>query len=205
MDNLTFKQHQKIKSAIVNLNNHLNSLFPSFDNFYKRLFFRFCLIDNFSNCFYFYTINHKDKEIKNTHTHKLNKIFENSHLDSKTVVVILDTSIKNSVATSISHVYSNSNILAKTIHYTINITFTEVELFTIRCGINQAVQVQDAICIIIITNTIHSVRRIFDFLSHSYQLQSIAISQDLRVFIEKTLTILSTSGIALAMLNKLII
>ena len=90
------------------------------------------------------------------------------------------------------------------IYYTINITFTEVELFTIRYSINQAVQVQDTIHIII-TDTIHSARRIFDFLSHSYQLQSIAISQDLRVFIEKTLTILSTSGIALAMLNKLII
>ena len=90
------------------------------------------------------------------------------------------------------------------IYYTINITFTEVELFTIRYSINQAVQVQDTIHIII-TDTIHSARRIFDFLSHSYQLQSIAISQDLRVFIEKTLTILSTSRIALAMLNKLII
>jgi len=91
------------------------------------------------------------------------------------------------------------------IYYTINITFTEVELFTIKYSINQAVQVQDTIHIII-TDTIHSARRIFDFLSHSYQLQSIAISQDLRVFFSiKTLTILSTSGIALAMLNKLII
>jgi len=60
------------------------------------------------------------------------------------------------------------------IHYTINITFTEVELFTIRYGINQAVEVQDTIHIII-TDTIHSARRIFDFLSHSYQLQSLKI------------------------------
>ena len=183
--NLTFKQHQKIKSVIVNSNNCLNGLFSSFDNFHKELSSGLHLVDNFPNCFFFHIVNCKDEEIKNTHTYKLNKIFEDTHLDSKTVVVISDASIKNSVATSILHIYSSGNILAKTIHHTINATSTEAELFVIRCSINQAFQVQDTTHIIVNTDTIHFARRIFDFLSHSYQLQSIAISQDLRVFFNK--------------------
>ena len=50
------------------------------------------------------------------------------------------------------------NILAKTIHYAINATLTKVELFTIRYGINQAVQVTEVMCIIIITDAIHLAR-----------------------------------------------
>ena len=38
--------------------------------------------------------------------------------------------------------------------------------------------------IIVVTDTIYSVRHIFDSSSHSYQLQSIAIAQDLRSFFE---------------------
>lgn len=52
---------------------------------------------------------------------------------------------------SILHICSDYNILAKTIYYAINIISTEVELFTIRCRINQVV---DAIYIIVITDAI---------------------------------------------------
>jgi len=68
------------------------------------------------------------------------------------------------------------NIIAKTTHYAVNIISTEAELFIIRYGINQAVQVTDAI---------YLVRYIFDSLSHPYQLQSIIMAQDLRTFFEK--------------------
>jgi len=70
----------------------------------------------------------------------------------------------------------------KTIHYAVNITSTEVELFAIRYGINQAIEIPDVFHIIVITNAIYSVRHIFDSTTHSYQIQSIAIVQDLRVF-----------------------
>jgi len=79
-------------------------------------------------------------------------------LDPKTVIVISDASIKNNVATSMSHVCFDHNIPAKAIHHAINITSTKVELFTIRCSINQAVQVVNTTYIIIITNAIHSAR-----------------------------------------------
>ena len=99
--------------------------------------------------------------------------------------VISNIIIKNNITTSILHVYMGHNILAKTIHYAINATLTKVELFTIRYGINQAVQVTEVMCIIIITDAIHLARWIFDLLSHPYKLQSIVISQDLRVFFNK--------------------
>jgi len=79
----------------------------------------------------------------NAHIHNLDKIFEDSLLDLKTIIVISDASIKNSITTSISHVHYGSIIQAKPIHYTINVT---------------------------ITNTIHLARRIFDFSLYPYQL-----------------------------------
>ena len=133
-------------------------------------------------------------------------MFENSLSNSKTVIVISDTSIKNNVATSVLHIYSGSIILAKTIHYTINITSTKVESFTVKCSINQAVQVHNVTYISIITDIILSAKQIFDSSLHSYQLQSITIFQDLRVFFsKKTLTTLSSSRIVLAVPNGFII
>jgi len=66
-----------------------------------------------------------------------------------------------------------------------NVTFTEAELFFIRCGINQAIQVPNIKKIIIITDTIPATRYIFDLFAHSFQLHSIAISQDFRAFFNK--------------------
>ena len=71
------------------------------------------------------------------------------------------------------------------IYHTVNITITEVELFAIRCGISQAVQIMDGFYIIIITDSIHSAHWIFDSFIHFYQQQSIAILKDLRLFSNK--------------------
>ena len=84
-----------------------------------------------------------------THQKKLNKIFNDSILNPNTVIVIFDASIKNNITTSISHIYNGQNIIAKTIHYAMNITSTEAELFAIRCGINQAIQVPNVEQIIV--------------------------------------------------------
>ena len=168
LENLTSRQYQKYKSFIINSNNCINSLFSSFDSLYKEIFSRFCLVDNFSDCFLFHTVNCRDKDIVKVHLQKLNKIIEDSYINSKTVIIISDISVKNNVTTSILHVYSGQSILAKTIHHAVNVTSTKTELFTIKCGINQATHFQDVYCIIVITDTIHSVRQIFDSFSHSY-------------------------------------
>jgi len=62
---------------------------------------------------------------------------------------------------------------------------TEAKLFAIRYKINQAVQIPGASHIIVITDSIHLAKCIFDSPTHSYQIQSIAIAQDLRVFFNK--------------------
>jgi len=52
-------------------------------------------------------------------------------------------SIKNQVATSITHIYVSNNPVIKTLYHVVNVTSTEAKLFAIRCGINQATQIDD--------------------------------------------------------------
>ena len=61
--NLTSRQRQKLKSHVIDFNNYLNSLFPSFDSLYKEISSGFHLVDNFSDCFSFHTVNSRDKDI----------------------------------------------------------------------------------------------------------------------------------------------
>ena len=179
---LTQKQHLKTKSSIVDSNNYLNKVFPSFNKEFPLGFF---LVDTFSDCFLFNIVNCKDIKAKTAYQKKLNKIFDDSISNPNTVIVISDASIKNNVATSSSYIYNNQNIIAKSIHHAINVTSTKVELFTIRYRINQAIQVPNIEQIIVITDAIPATRHIFDLSTHSYQLHSITISQDLRLFFNK--------------------
>ena len=71
-------------------------------------------------------------------------------------------SIKNQIAISIAHVHSFRNSIIKTLHYIFNITTTEAKLFAIRYNINQAVQITSINHIVIITDSIHAVHKIFD-------------------------------------------
>ena len=185
--------HQQMRIASLSSNHILKSLLEQHHSTYltphylflenltskqrhKEFSSGFQLVNIFSNCFSFNTVDCKSNNAKFAHLQKLDKIFKDFSWDTKTVVVISDASIKNNATTPIAHIHSGPNIIAKTIHHTVNITSTKAELFAIRCGINQVVQVTDAI---------HSVRCIFDSSSHSYQLQSITIAQDLRTFFEK--------------------
>ena len=96
-------------------------------------------------------------------------------MEPNTVIV----GIKNNIATSIAHIHSFNSPLKKTIYHTISITLMKAELFILRYGINQVVQVSGLPCIIVITDTLHAAKRIFDLSIHLYQLQLIAISKDL--------------------------
>ena len=91
----------------------------------------------------------------------------------------MNASIKNNIATSISHIYIHDKPVIKTLHHAVNITSTKAELFTIRCSINQATIHDDISKIIVVTNLIHTVRKIFDPTSHPFQKHSAAILTDL--------------------------
>jgi len=84
--------------------------------------------------------------------------------------------------------------LTKTIHHAINVTSTEAKLFAIRCGINQSICFNNISKIIVITNSIHTARRIFDPSSHSFQTMSAVILLDLHDFFQEAMTIPLNSG-----------
>jgi len=97
-------------------------------------------------------------------------------------IVVTDASIKNDIATSISHVHLVNHPLTKTVHHAAFVTSTEAELFTIRCGINQACNKESVSKIIIVTDSIHTVKKIFDSKSHPYKIYTMAILSELHYF-----------------------
>jgi len=83
-------------------------------------------------------------------------------------LVITDASIKNDIATSISHIHSANQPFIKTVHHAVFITSMEAELFAIRYSINQACIKENVSKIIIVTNSIHAAKKIFDSKLHPY-------------------------------------
>ena len=108
-------------------------------------------------------------------------VLRNSSL-AQTALVITDVSIKNNIATSISHVHIANHPLTKTFHHASFVTSTEAELFAIRCGINQACSNDTISKIIVVTDSIHTAKKIFNSESHPFQLHSAAILSELRKF-----------------------
>jgi len=86
---LTSKQWLKIKSLIVDTNNCLNKIFPSFDSLNRELSPSFHLVDTFPDCFSFHLINWKDANVKIAHCKKLNSIYKNSLIDQNMVLIIV--------------------------------------------------------------------------------------------------------------------
>ena len=84
-------------------------------------------------------------------------------------LVVTDASIKNDIATSISHIHSANQPFIKTVYYAAFITSMEAELFAIRCSINQACIKENISKIIIVTDSIHATKKIFDSKLHPYQ------------------------------------
>ena len=100
-------------------------------------------------------------------------------------MVLSNASIKNNVATSILHIYLHNRLIIKTIHHIVNITTIEAKLFAIRCRINQAIGIPNIKCIVIVTDFLYGVNKIFNSLIHPYQIHSAVISQELRDFFRK--------------------
>jgi len=115
----------------MDTNNWLNEIFSSFDSLNKEFSLGFHLTDIFSDCFSFISVNSKDLEVLFTYQNKLDNIYRNSLANHGTMLIVLDASIKNNVAILIFHICRGQEIIAKTVHYTMNVTFSEVELFTI--------------------------------------------------------------------------
>ena len=160
--------------------NRFNKSFSSFSPLHSEFSPRCRIIDNFSDYFSF---NVCDKEKDNKYyTHQLDKIVLESLSFPSTTIIASDASIKNNVATLISHTHMYNRLIIKMIYYTVHVTNTEAELFTIKYGINQVSNFNNMFKIIVITNSIHVARKIFELLVHPYQIQLAAILSNLHSF-----------------------
>jgi len=66
------------------------------------------------------------------------------------------------------------------LHHAVNVTSMKAELFTIRCSINQATNLTGINKIIVITDSIHSTKKILDYSSHPFQIHVASIFHELR-------------------------
>jgi len=88
-------------------------------------------------------------------------------------------------------------MIVKNIHHAMNVILSEAEHFAIRCGNNYTFQLQDILCIVIVTDIIPAARKIFDSNIHPQQLHSVAISQDLKMFFIGIVQVTSNSSLIL--------
>ena len=164
----------------MDINNRCNRIFPFFSPLHSELSPSHRVIDIFSDQLVFNL--HSKQNGNKSHAQQLNNMIIRTLNFSSTAIIVTDTSIKNNIATSILHIHIFNNPITKTVHHIAYVTSTEAELFTIRYSINQALN-QDGISkIIIVTNSIHMAKKIFDPSLHSFQVYSVAILAELWKF-----------------------
>ncbi len=110
-----------------------------------------------------------------------NVVIESSSVPSH-ALVIMNASVKNNIAISISHTHIHNKPIAKTLYHVVHVMSTEAKLFAIKCSINQAISNNKISKIIVITDSIHTARNIFDPISHPYQVYVVSILIELHNF-----------------------
>jgi len=179
---LTRYQCDLVKGLLVDMDNRFNEVFPSFAPLHPEFSPSHKVIDIFPSCFSFHLFSkQKDNSFK-THIQQLDNLAIESLSTPSHALVIIDAGVKNNAATSISHMHIHNKPVTKTLHHVVNVTSTEAKLFTIRCGINQATSHNSVSKIIIVTDSIHAAKKIFDTVSNSYQVHTSSIFKELRTF-----------------------
>ena len=181
IDHLTAKQKSKLKLFLINVDNKRNEFFPSFFFFNHEFKPGSHIVNIFPDCisFHSHTPNIK-KNISN-----LEEITINTSNNPFTTIIISDARIKNQVAISILHIHSYNKPVIKILHRAVNITNAEAKLFATQCGINQAVVNYNIKHIVVISDSLHVTRKIFNSSTHPYQIHSAAISSELREFFSR--------------------
>jgi len=183
INSLTDHQKSIAKGHLINSNNKLYGIFPAFSPLYPEFNLGSRITDKFPGHFSF-NLASKDKNDKKC-SQQLNKMTLQSSSSPNSAIVVTDASVKNDIATSISYIHIHNHPLTKTVHYAAYITSTEAELFAIRWGINQACGKNNISKIIIVSNSIHTAKRIFKSSPHPYQLHTTSILQELHRFFDK--------------------
>ena len=151
---LTNQQKNITKGHLIDSCNKSYGIFPFFSPFHQEFTPSFYLSDIFSDHFSFNLANKKEKDKDKTHTQELDNMVLCISFSPNLALIVTDASIKNDITTLISHIHQANCPLIKTVHHAVFVTSLEVELFAIRCSINQACNKEDVSKIIIITNSI---------------------------------------------------
>jgi len=173
---LTNQQRNIAKGHIINSKVKSYGIFPSFAPLHKEFTPGHHISDIFSDHFSFNLVNKKEKD--NIRVQKLNDLVLQNSISS-TALIVTNANIKNDIATSVAHIHQTNSPLIKTVHHAMFITSSEVELFAMRYGINQACNKDNVSEIIIITDSIHAAKLIFNSSSHLLQSHSAAILSEL--------------------------
>jgi len=180
LDSLTNRQQFLVKSHLVDSANRVNECFPSFNPLNSEFSPGLRVINNFLDCISFSLFN-KEKDNKSC-IQLLDEMVLESSSSLFVTIIASNASIKNNVAMSIAHIHTYDKPLIKTIHHAVNVTSMEAELFVIRCGINQATHINNISKIIVVTDSIHAVKRIFNPSVYPFQVQSAAVLYNLHYF-----------------------
>ena len=162
---LTNRQKNIAKGHLIDSCNKAYGIFPSFSPLNPEFTPGFHITNNFPDRFSFNLVNKKEKD--KICAQELDEMVLQISSSLSTALVVTDASIKNDIATSISHIHLANHPLIKIVHHAAFITSMEAELFTIRCGINQAC-IKGVSKIIVVTDFILAPKKIFNSKSHSY-------------------------------------
>ena len=182
ISSLTNHQKNIAKGHLIDSSNKTYGIFPSFSSLNPQFFPSSHILDNFPDCFSFNLVNKKEKEKDKIHAQELDNMVLRISPSHQTALVVTDASIKNNIATSILYIHIANQPLTKTVHHAAFITSMEVELFAIRCSINQACSKDNVSKIIVIMDSIHAAKIIFDSESHPYQSHTAVILSELQGF-----------------------
>jgi len=183
INTLTDRQKISVKGHLMDSNNKPYGVFPSFFLLNPEFNPGSRIIDIFLDRISFNLAN-KGKN-KSLCSHQLDDMTIQSFMSPHTAIVVSDASIKNDIATSVSHIYIHNQSLVKTVHHAAFVTSTEAESFAIRCSINQVCNKANISKVIVITNSIHVAKKIFNTKSHPYQIHTSVILNELRQFFTK--------------------
>ena len=173
-------QKSNIKGHLIDSNNKLFGVFPSFSPLNPEFIPGSRIVNIFPDQFSFNLANKGIND--NSHIQQLDDITLQSSFSPNTAIIVTDMSVKNDIAISISHIHAFNQPMIKTVHHAAFVSSTEAELFAIRCSINQACSTENISKIIVVTDSIHTARKIFDDKSNPYQIHSIAVLHELRYF-----------------------
>ena len=182
LDSLIKQQCKLIKGHIVDMDNQFNEVFPLFDSLNSEFSPGNRIIDIFASCFSFHTFSKCNDKDLNKHIQQLDDLAIEASGIPFIALIVSDVSIKNNITTSILHIHIHNKPIIKILHHAVNVTNTEAELFAIRCGINQATCYNEISKITVVTDSIHTARKIFDSSLHPFQKQLTAILKELQMF-----------------------